>query len=323
MRYMWLLVVLLITVIALVVLALLKYHSKKSKANHKRTVLLAHTRKIKKLPAYEAVRRRYKRLLVLTGLTFILAIFATGILAARPVKIKSVDQDYESRDIMLCIDVSGSMTSYLSDLVGYYEEIATSLKGQRIGLTIFAVSSAQLVPLTNDYDALIEILSEFRDNFSSNSRTYHDVVGSGSQIGEGALNCIDNLGNLSNEKHSQAVVIATDNEQYGGNIDITQAANYAKSHNVTMYGVDIYESSDIGSRSGAFRRAMALTGGNYYYLYQRGISARDAAQQIMRLEQAKHDGASQYILYDSPEIAAIVTLILVAILGVLIWRLQL
>ena len=326
MRHTWILFIFLAAILAIIVAAVLKYRSKKQHKKKDNVVLLSHTRKIKKLPAYAAAKRRYRILLVSSAIFFALAMSSIGVLAARPVSVATAEQNYESRDIMLCIDISGSMSYYLSEVLNYYKDTVSSLKGQRIGITLFATSSALFAPLTNDYDVLTEFITDFQASFSRLYLAYQDIVGGGSNIGDGVINCISNLGDLKDiddESHSRAVIIATDNIQNGGIADITQAANFAKSRNVTLYGIDISYDSDTGARSGQYRRAMAMTGGAYYPLALNKSSARSAVEQIMKLEAAKHEGAKQFIQYDSPEVAAIVALISIAALGILIWRLQL
>ena len=326
MRQAWILIVLLVAFIAIVVIAFLKHRNKKQTKKKGNEVLLSHTRKIKKLPAYAAARRRYRTLLISSAIFFVLALSSIGVLAARPTSVATTDQNYESRDIMLCIDISGSMSYYLAEVLNYYKETVSSLKGQRIGITLFATKSALFTPLTNDYDTLIEFIEDFQTSFSRSYPAYTAIVGGSSSIGDGVINCVNNLGNLEDiddETHSRAVIIATDNEQNDGIADITQAGNYAKSRGVTLYGIDIANLTGTSVRSGQYRRAMAATGGAYYPLAQGGSSARSAAEQIMKLEAAKHEGAKQYIQYDSPEIAAIIALLSIAVLGALIWRLQL
>ena len=349
MRYSWLLIVALVAMIGIVVLSFLRHRNKKQQKKKSQAVLLSHTRKIKNLPAYTAARRRYRTLLILTAIFFVTSIVSMTILAARPVTVSQLEQNNESRDIMLCIDVSGSMTSELNSVMSEYISILNQLKGERVGITLFATYSVLLAPLTNDYDSLMEILREIQTNYNNPYRYsagsdfyiyyYSPLIGAASFIGDGVINCINNLGNLGSDTRYQSVIIATDNMQTVGSeevpmvADITQAANYAKSNNVTLYGINTYGGGSGGTyytssdnAINTYMRAVTSTGGLYFKVEnngQRESSANHIVKAILDDEAALHAGARQYIQYDSPMIPAIIALLSIAVLGILIWRLQL
>ena len=89
---------------------------------------------------FRRVRRRY---LVLVGAELtalgIVAFAATG-LAMRPVREHPEHSQSRNRDVMLCLDVSGSMSKLDADILQRFAAIANGLQGERIGLTESTVS---------------------------------------------------------------------------------------------------------------------------------------------------------------------------------------
>jgi Ca-activated chloride channel family protein len=75
-------------------------------------------------------------------------------------------QKGEGVDILVALDTSKSMLaddvrpSRLAAAKGAIEQLTTSLRGDRIGLILFAGSSFLACPLTTDYGAFIEVLRE-------------------------------------------------------------------------------------------------------------------------------------------------------------------
>ena len=68
---------------------------------------------------------------------------------------------------MLCIDVSGSQTEAMLDVMRYFSNALSKLKGQRVGIGVFATKAAIVSPLTNDYDALELVLKDIVNTYSS------------------------------------------------------------------------------------------------------------------------------------------------------------
>ena len=85
--------------------------------------------------------------------------------AARPVELTTIRPEQRNRDIMLCLDTSGSMSSADSAVVQVFAELAKEFDGERIGLTIFDSSAIQVFPLTDDYEYVQEQLKLAKDAF--------------------------------------------------------------------------------------------------------------------------------------------------------------
>jgi hypothetical protein len=113
---------------------------------------VANSGALTRLPAFRAVLRAHRaRTTVLAAAAAVVAV-AGLVGAARPVDTTVERPQSRSRDIMLCLDVSGSMASYDAALVGTFRRLVTDFEGERIGLVIFNGSAATVFPLTDDYD---------------------------------------------------------------------------------------------------------------------------------------------------------------------------
>jgi hypothetical protein len=90
-------------------------------------VPIAHSERLTALPGYRRLLRRYRVMLIASLVLVVIAVGASGLLASRPVNASVQNPDRFNRDIVLCLDVSGSMIDYDSDLIGQFEELARRL----------------------------------------------------------------------------------------------------------------------------------------------------------------------------------------------------
>ncbi len=69
------------------------------------------------------------------------------------------DERASSRDIVLCLDVSGSTLPYDREVIDTYLELVKHFEGERIGLSIFNSTSRTVFPLTDDYELVTKQLT--------------------------------------------------------------------------------------------------------------------------------------------------------------------
>ena len=74
------------------------------------------------------------------------------VLIARPAHVDRDAERSSSRDIVLCLDVSGSALPYDRAVIETYLELVSHFQGERIALSIFNSTSRTVFPLTDDYD---------------------------------------------------------------------------------------------------------------------------------------------------------------------------
>lgn len=137
----------------------------------------------------------------------------------------------EGIDIMLCMDVSGSMLAqdFTPNRLEAMKQVAVNFVDKRptdrIGLVIFAGESFTSVPITMDRNTLkTQIL---------NAQTGY--LADGTAIGDGLATSVDRLKN--SKAKSRVIILLTDGENQGGLLDPTAAKEIAKSIGIKVYTI--------------------------------------------------------------------------------------
>lgn len=139
----------------------------------------------------------------------------------------------EGVDIVLCIDVSGSMLAqdFLPNRLEAAKEVAARFvsgrPADRFGLVVFAGEGFTQSPLTADHEALRQQLYGVRGGFMAD----------GTAIGSGLATGVDRLREARSK--SKVVILLTDGENNGGLIDPLTAKDMARSLGVKVYTVGI------------------------------------------------------------------------------------
>lgn len=167
------------------------------------------------------------RLIAVTALVFALA---------RPQKRNDEQRtEGEGIDIMLCMDVSGSMSS--RDILPSRMEVAKSVAEQfvrsrpidRLGLVIFSGESFTQCPLTTDRNTLIQQIESLES-----ARFLKD----GTVIGEGLATAVDRLSEST--ARSRVIILLTDGKEDAPDsrlIDPLTALEIAKAHQIKVYSI--------------------------------------------------------------------------------------
>jgi len=316
-----------ITSILLFVLVLLFTKKKSSKSKNSRKV--ANTSIIKNTPEFKNIIKKYRIVLYLIYVLVFIAVLANSVLSSRIIEEQTKKEDIYNRDIMLCMDVSGSVLELNAELVDSYKEIVSSLKGERFGISIFNTTSVLLVPLTDDYDYLsdaLDVLSKSID-YTNNYEKYKDtdlderlylsqyiykgtIVGAdqrGSSLaGDGLASCVLDFPNLD-EKRSRIIVYSTDNEIYGKQyIDVIGAAKLAKKNNITVY--TIAPELTTGKDEKELQEATKIANGEYY-VHQKGPTVKSIVDNIESKEKSLLKGNEKTIVTDYPQVPFIILLV--------------
>lgn len=95
------------------------------------SLAVAHSGRMTNLPSFRrAMRRRLVTTVALLGVVVLTGLSAlAGI--ARPAWVETVNPERKMRDVMLCLDVSGSMLGYDADLLESYQELVDRFDGER------------------------------------------------------------------------------------------------------------------------------------------------------------------------------------------------
>ncbi len=139
----------------------------------------------------------------------------------------------EGVDIVLCIDVSGSMTA--QDLTPNRLEAAKNVAidfvnkrlTDRIAVVIFSGESFTQCPLTTDHAVIISAIENIRNG----------LLEDGTAIGSGLGTSVDRL--RESKSKSKVVILLTDGENNGGLIDPQTAKEIAKAFQVKVYTIGV------------------------------------------------------------------------------------
>lgn len=292
---------------------------------------IAHGERLTALPEYQRALRQYRTRLAMAVALGALFLAATAVAAARPTERTTVQPDIRNRDIVLCLDVSGSMTSTDAALAGVFEQLAKEFDGERIGMVMFDNSSVQLFPLTDDYHYAADQLSKAKEAFDSGAGSFFDGTWNGegsSLIGDGLASCVQSFpdDSIAGEgPRSRTVVLATDNYLSGEPIfTLKEAAGLAAGKGVKVFALNPGD-MDYGTgadQPGAQLRAAAEgTGGAYFTLDDPG-AVPGIVQKVQDTQATSYRSAPQAVVADVPGIALGVAVLSGMGMMVLGWRLE-
>ncbi len=153
---------------------------------------------------------------------------------ARP-QTKNEEQRVEGEgvDIVLCIDVSGSMTAqdFTPNRMEAAKTVAASFVEKRltdrIGIVIFSGESFTQCPLTTDKAVLKSAIESIRNG----------LLEDGTSIGDGLSTGIDRL--RTSKSKSKVVILLTDGENNGGLIGPDNAKEIAKAFGIKVYTIGV------------------------------------------------------------------------------------
>ncbi len=230
----------------------------------------------------------------------ILAIAFLSLALARPqMGRKSQEVSSEGIDIMLALDISGSMKAedfkpynrlYVAKEV--LKQFVLDQKSNRVGLVIFARESFTQCPLTSDYGVLLNFID----------RIDFGLIEDGTAIGLGIANAVNRL------RHSMAkskvIILLTDGINNSGEIDPLTAAQLASAQNIKIYaigagkpGMALYPVDDpiLGKRyvyipneldEVTLKKIAEITGGQYFRAKdEKGLAT--IYKQISEMERTK------------------------------------
>jgi Ca-activated chloride channel family protein len=139
----------------------------------------------------------------------------------------------EGIDIILCIDISGSMTAqdFTPNRLEAAKNVAIDFVNKRltdrIGVVIFSGESFTQCPLTTDHAVLISAIQNIHSG----------LLEDGTAIGSGLATSVDRL--RSSTSKSKIIVLLTDGENNGGLIDPKTAKEIAKAFGIKVYTIGV------------------------------------------------------------------------------------
>jgi len=287
---------------------------------------IARAERLRSLPSFgRAVRRRTAALSAVVALGVATAVVG-GVVAARPMSSETIQPVNTSRDIMLCLDVSGSMSDVDIEVLSVFDELLDGFEGERIGLTIFNSSPVQVFPLTDDYEFIRTHLESIRSSFDYLDEIPEHWLGTlngpgASLIGDGLASCAMRFDHLDDDR-SRSIILATDNELAGASIvSLEEAAGFAASAGVRVFALNPVQgvSTEISDELVA---AAEATGGQAYGLRDTTTVA-DIINDVQKQDATELRGQAQVVWTDTPNLWIAVLMVLGLGFIVLMWRVRL
>ncbi|MDE5843018.1 MAG: VWA domain-containing protein [Muribaculaceae bacterium] len=169
--------------------------------------------------------------------SFILKLAAIGLIIVALARPQTTDSKSKSRiegtDIVLALDISGSMASKDFDPTRFEaaKEVAVNFVNQRandnLGLVVFAGESLSLMPLTYDRAALINTLQNVE---------LGDLT-DGTAIGDGIASAVNRL--VTGKAKSKSIILLTDGTNNAGEVPPATAAEIARQKGIKIYTIGV------------------------------------------------------------------------------------
>ena len=155
------------------------------------------------------------------------------IVLARPQTTRTNEKITEGIDIVIALDISGSMLARdfkpnrLEASKNIAIEFVNKQEFDRIGLVIFAGESFTQCPVTIDHKVLINMFKGVKQG----------LIEDGTAIGHGLATAVNNL--KDSKSKSKIVILLTDGENNSGKISPMTAADLAAKYNIKVYTIGV------------------------------------------------------------------------------------
>lgn len=175
---------------------------------------------------------RLKEIKLLPILRVLAILFLVLALAQPQSGLKSQEINSEGIDIMLILDISGSMRAedfqpqnrlYVAKQV--IEDFISQRQTDRIGLVVFSRQSFLQCPLTLDYKILSDLVK----------KVDFGIIEDGTAIGLAITNAVDHL--KFGKGKSKIIILLTDGVNNAGEINPITAANVASAMDIKIYTI--------------------------------------------------------------------------------------
>jgi Ca-activated chloride channel family protein len=204
----------------------------------------------------------------------------------------------EGIDIVLCFDISGSMTErdFPPNRIEASKQVAEAFvndrPGDRIGVVIFSRQSFTLCPLTTDKTTVLNQIANIKSGYLEEE---------GTAIGSGLATSVDRL--KDQKTKSKIVILLTDGVDYGGLIPPDIAKEMAKYYKIKVYTIGVGSDKEIDEQvqtpygnmtnkkkldfnEGLLQEIATQTGGQYFHATDQDALKKVYAS-INKLEKTK------------------------------------
>ena len=205
-----------------------------------------------------------------------------------------VEQQKSGRDLMVAVDLSGSMeaTDFTLpdgtsvdrlDAVKYVlANAGTHHESDRLGLIVFGSAAYLQTPFTDDHAVWDQLLTETEIGMAGQSTVFGDAIGLAIKLF------------LDGDSDNRVLVILTDGNDTGSTVPPIDAAKVAATHNIRIYTIAIGDPAAVGEEAldlETIQRVSEVTGGRDFQALDREELAQ-ASQTIAELEPELYETVS-------------------------------
>ncbi len=287
---------------------------------------VANTNFIEDTPLYKKLLLQYRIFSIAALSCLWIGLALAIVMLSRPAKIDVVNTELRNRDIFICMDTSYSIDEVNLEICNNLKDVVKELDGERFGISIFNGKSVVLVPLTTDYDYILEVLDQLEESIKHSLNGHSDPLcqiceykydgtlwddGRGSSfIGDGLASCLYNFPDLKeNDERSRMIIFVTDNELNAitatSFVTVEEAATLCAANDVKVFAVTPEDIVDEQS----FRQAIVNTGGKHYEVTSKKVF--DELVSDIRLTGTAVMTDTKIIVTDKPEVLFVFMLIFI------------
>ncbi len=300
-------------------------------------IRVAHTARVRQAARFRSRLARYSAAMAALTVALGSTLLAAAVIAARPSDNVDVNDKMASRDIVLCLDVSGSVIEFDSQILDTFADLVEGFQGERVALLIFNSSARTVFPLSDDYTMISEQLraasfaletsgygvsvwpKNTNEFFQFIAGTETDVDYGSSLVGDGVVSCTQAF-DLADTERSRTLILATDNEVLGNELfTLPEAGDAVKTRNIKLYGLFIDSLLAMAPDETGMRQVVEDAGGTFFY-----ANDADAAPTIIddvQQQDAIELGATpRLVIFDRPGVWPVVALLGVGVIIFVGWR---
>ena len=210
------------------------------------------------------VLRRDRAQQFLVGFMWLCLVLA----AAKPEWVgPPVEQRKTGRDLMIAVDLSGSMqatdftlpdgssANRLEAVKYVLARLAAQRASDRLGLIVFGNAPYLQSPFTDDHQVWAQLLGETDIGMAGQSTAFGDAIGLAIKLFR------------DSDSDNRVLIILTDGNDTGSMVPPVDAARVAASHAIRIYTIAMGDPATVGEEAldtATLKRVSELTGGRYF-----------------------------------------------------------
>lgn len=299
-----------------------------------------------------AMLRRWRALSRFGTVLLAAAVALALVLVARPSLVDQGEERSSNRDIVLCLDVSGSALPYDREVLDTYLSLVSNFQGERIGLSIFNSTSRTVFPLTDDYALVTDQLTaaaktlkgvETQDDIDKMSDAQYQRISTwleGTQnrtnatslIGDGVVSCAAmlpgfaygsaNQENATRQRAASIVLVFFNVLSCYEIYTLSEALALTEQAGITVDGLFSGPKSSEGEATTTDMKDQIESHGGVFLTQSNGASVNELVREINTRRNAVSQQDSHAAVIDAPGWWALALALIVAAWLIGAWRLR-